>query len=105
MQPNDYNTENYVNVKFDGTLISPDYVSHHFKLLLEKNDMPIIRFHDLRHSAATYLLSLGFNMKEVSVWLGHGDIQTTMNIYAHVGTENMRNMADKLNECYEAFGR
>lgn len=90
----------YVCVKDDGSLIKPNYVSQHFPLLLKRIGMPVIRFHDLRHSAATYLLSLGFNMKEVSEWLGHGDITTTLNIYAHVDNESKRNMANKLEERY-----
>jgi integrase len=67
-------------------------------LLLKRIGMPVIRLHDLRHSAATYLLLLGFNMKEVSEWLGHGDITTTLNIYAHVDNQCKRNMANKLEE-------
>jgi len=46
--------------------------------------MGLIRLHDLRHLCATLLLSLGYNMKDIQVWLGHGDIGTTMNIYVHV---------------------
>ncbi len=91
----------YVCVKDDGSLIKPNYVSQHFPLLLKKIGMPVIRFHDLRHSAATYLLSLGFNMKEVSEWLGHGDITTTLNIYAHVDNQSKRNMANKLEERFK----
>lgn len=79
-QSNNDIDNNYVFVKDDGSPIKPNYVSQHFPLLLKKIGMPVIRFHDLRHSAATYLLSLGFNMKEVSEWLGHEDITTTMNI-------------------------
>lgn len=102
MRPSNNSIDNdYLCIKEDGSLIKPNYVSQHFPLLLNKIGMPIIRFHDLRHSAATYLLSLGFNMKEVSEWLGHGDITTTLNIYAHVDNESKRNMANKLEERFE----
>ncbi|NLP14166.1 MAG: tyrosine-type recombinase/integrase [Clostridium sp.] len=60
--------------------------------------MPHIRFHDLRHSTASFLLKQGFSLKEVSVWLGHPDIQTTTNIYAHVDREQQENIARTLNE-------
>ena len=38
--------------------------------------MPKIRFHELRHSAAGNLLSLGFSLKDVQEWSGHSDIKT-----------------------------
>jgi integrase len=46
--------------------------------------LPAIRFHDLRHSAATFLLSLGVHPKVVQEMLGHTQISMTMDIYAHV---------------------
>ena len=79
-----YEYDGYICVNDMGELISPNYVSMAFRKLLIKNDMRLIRLHDLRHSCATLLLSLGYNMKDIQVWLGHGDIGTTMNIYAHV---------------------
>jgi len=59
--------------------------------------MPHIRFHDLRHSTASYLLKLGFSLKEISEWLGHSDITTTA-IYTHTDVEMKRHMADKIND-------
>lgn len=64
---------------------------------------PIIKFYDLRYSIATFLMSLGFNLKVISVWLGQADIGTTMNIYSHIGIEDKRNIANELNKHYEAF--
>ena len=55
-----------------------------FKKLLERAGLPDIRFHDLRHSAATMLLGMGVHPKIVQERLGHHDIGTTMNIYSHV---------------------
>lgn len=46
--------------------------------------LPNIRFHDLRHTAATILLSHGVNIKVVSEMLGHADIAITLGVYAHV---------------------
>lgn len=43
-----------------------------------------MRFHDLRHTAATLLITRGVNIKVVSEMLGHADVVTTMRIYAHV---------------------
>ena len=47
-------------------------------------NLPHMRFHDLRHTAATLLITRGVNIKVVSEMLGHADVATTMRIYAHV---------------------
>ena len=46
--------------------------------------VPLIRFHDLRHTAATLLLKEGIPVKVVSESLGHSDVAITLRIYAHV---------------------
>lgn len=56
--------------------------------------MPHIRFHDLRYSVATYMLSMGVPIAEISAWLGHKSGTTTANTYAYV-TNEMRNGAAK----------
>lgn len=58
--------------------------------------MSICRFHELSHSAATKLLADGYNMKCVSEFLGHCDIHTTMNIYAHVSNQTKKEMAGSM---------
>jgi len=103
--PNDYIDNGYVFTHADGRLIYPNYVTRRFKQILVKNDLPIIRFHDLRHSSASYLLHLGFSLKEIQVWLGHGDIGTTMNLYTHLDMEAKRNLADNLNDKFTNFGK
>jgi len=103
LQPNDYIDEGYVFTREDGRLILPNYVTKHFKDILIKNGLPVIRLHDLRHSSASYLLYLGFNMKEIQMWLGHGDIGTTMNLYAHVDMDAKRNIAESLNTRFQSF--
>ncbi len=68
----------------DSRPFSPDYVTAKFQSLLKAHGMPKIRFHELRHSAASNLLSMGFSPKDVQEWLGHSDIKTTANIYGHL---------------------
>lgn len=101
MQLNDYVESDYVFTTITGKLIQPNYVTKHFKALLIKNNLEIIRFHDLRHSSASYLLYLGYNLKEIQAWLGHSDIGTTMNIYAHLDVSIKQNIVDNLNNKFQ----
>lgn len=68
----------------DGKPLRPDYITRKFKTLLIENGMEIIRFHDLRHSCASLLLSIGYDLKMIQEWLGHSNISTTGNMYAHL---------------------
>jgi hypothetical protein len=55
-----------------------------FLPLLKRAELPRIRFHDLRHTAATLLLGQGVNVKVISEMLGHADVSITLRVYAHV---------------------
>jgi len=70
--------------QWDGTPMYPDSVSRWFGRLIQAHNLPHIRFHDLRHTAASMMISKGIDIKTVSGILGHADIKTTLNIYAHV---------------------
>ena len=74
----------YINVNEMGKLITPGFLTQHFPLVLERNGMKKIRFHDLRHSCASLLYSNGVALKDIQEWLGHSDISTTSNIYTHL---------------------
>ena len=54
------------------------------KPLLRQLGLPALRFHDLRHTAATLLLVEGINPKVVSEMLGHANVQLTLDTYTHV---------------------
>jgi integrase len=58
--------------------------THRFKPLLKRAELPQIRFHDLRHTCATLLLSKNVNPKVVSEMLGHASIAITLDTYSHV---------------------
>ena len=59
-------------------------VKRSFKPLMGRTQLPQIRFHDMRHTFATLLLSRGTHPKVVQEMLGHADISQTMDTYSHV---------------------
>ena len=93
-----YNREflDYVCVDEMGNIIRPNYLTTSFQVLLEKNGMRKIRFHDLRHTCASLLLKNGVPMKQIQEWLGHSDFSTTANIYAHLDYNSKLNSADAM---------
>lgn len=93
---NSFVQNDYVFKWPNGALFSPDYVSHHFSLILKKGGLPHIRFHELRHSCASLLLSNGFTLKDVQEYLGHADIQMTANIYGHLDTARKRELTENI---------
>ncbi len=81
----------------DGTPIKPDYLTRTFKRILESTeDIKTIRFHDLRHTSATLLMRKHHQLFDVKEWLGHSDISTTANLYAHYQLEDKEEMAESL---------
>jgi integrase len=94
---NCYNNTGYVFVKEDGSQYYPSYPSHELQKQLQKNNLPHIRWHDLRHSCASMLILKGWSMKDISDWLGHADIGTTMNIYGHLSMKHKRTLGNSLN--------
>lgn len=91
-----YETNPYVFKWPDGRPFAPDYVSKHFRLLLKKNGLPLIRFHELRHSCASLLLNSGCTLKDVQEWMGHADVKMTANLYGHLDATHKQSMADML---------
>jgi integrase len=76
--------------------LEPRNLFRTFKGLLRKAGVPDIRFHDLRHSAASLLLAQGVPMRAVMKLLGPSNIGTTADIYSHVMPTMMRDVADKM---------
>ena len=82
----------------NGTPFSPRNIERHFKSVLVKADLPIIRFHDLIHTAATLLLIEGVHPKVVQELLGHSTISLTMDLYSHVLPTLQQDAAQKMNK-------
>jgi integrase len=85
-----------------GTPLNPNKVLERFKTLLNRAGLPDIRFHDLRHSAATILLSMGVHPKVVQELLGHNQISMTMDTYSHVLPTMQKEAINKLNDALQS---
>jgi integrase len=80
-----------------GRPIEPILLHRDYKALLKKTGLPLsLRFHDLRHSAASLLLAQGVHPRAIMELLGHSSITVTMNVYGHVMPAMMRDAADKM---------
>jgi len=80
-----------------GRAIEPILLHRDYKVLLQKACLPTtLRFHDLRHSAASLLLAQGVHPRAIMELLGHSSITVTMNVYGHVMPAMMRDAADKM---------
>ncbi len=70
-----------------------------FKCVLARAGLPVQRFHDLRHAAASLLLAQGVSARVVMDILGHTQIATTMDLYSHVmpaARQEAANLMDRL---------
>jgi integrase len=88
---------------WDGGVRKPDGLTGEFRVAIRQiPDLPIIRFHDLRHSHATQLLTEGVHPKIAQERLGHSTITTTLDLYSHV-TDTMQNdAAEKLDSAFRS---
>lgn len=93
-----YNNLNLVCSQTDGNPIHPTRLNHKFKDLLAENNLPPIRFHDLRHSHASLLLKEHVEPKVISERLGHSNINITLDIYSHVYEETNMEVANTFDE-------
>jgi len=92
----------YVFCTSIGTHLNPTRdVLDQLKALLKKAGLPDIRFHDLRHSSATMLLSMGVHPKIVQEILGHSQISMTMDTYSHVLPTMQKEAMSKLNDALQ----
>lgn len=70
--------------------------------MLEQAGLQRLRFHDLRHTAATLLLAEGIHPKVVQEMLGHSTISLTLDTYSHVIPDLQREAAEKMQALLQA---
>ena len=78
-----WNDTDFVFIQENGSSIHPQSVSRCFEWVCERNELPKISLHKLRHTAASILIYSGVSIAAVSKRLGHSQISTTLNVYTH----------------------
>jgi len=79
-----YQDNDLVFAEPDGRPWAPNKLSSAFAALVRRAGIAGLRFHDLRHTHATHLLTQGVHPKVVSERLGHATIAITLDTYSHV---------------------
>jgi integrase len=79
-----FTDDRLVFCEWDGKPLNPDTITRHWKRIIERLNYPHVRFHDLRHTMASWMLMKGISPKVVQERLGHASISTTLDIYSHV---------------------
>lgn len=87
---------NLVVHDLNGQYWNPKYISKAFRSELKHYGVKSIRFHDLRHTHASWLLSFGVDPKVISQRLGHADVAFTLQTYTHLGLDHQKEEMKKL---------
>ena len=90
------NSWDLVFCRTNGLPLDSKGVTQRFRRHLDRAGLPRVRFHDLRHGAATYLLRAGVPMRVVMEQLGHSQMAITSDLYSHVLPEAKREATDKV---------
>jgi integrase len=81
-----------------GGVIIASTLHRSFKTLLRYAGLPSVRFHALRHTAATLMLEANVNPRVVQEMLGHANIRQTMDTYSHVLPNMQQQAAERMDE-------
>lgn len=88
--------DDYYILTNDERPTEPRTYRNYYKRLMEKLDIPKLKYHTARHSFATRCIEVGCDYKTVSVLLGHSNISTTLNLYVHPNMEQKKRCIDKV---------
>jgi integrase len=92
-------------VQFKGRIcdkFKPQSYSKHFRVLLEKNGLPPVRYHDLRHFNAIIMMMKGVPDKVAADILGHAQVTTLRKTYQHVIDEARTSAANTMDDFFTA---
>lgn len=87
-----------------GSYLDPGTVRLNFLALLQAAGLPLMHFHDLRHSSATFLLAMKINARVVQERLGHSHVNITLALYGHVIPGMQEEAAQKIGGVFEVGG-
>ena len=95
---NDWQDNNLIFPTSNGTPLSQRNLTRDFLKVIRRTELPRLRFHDLRHTAASLMINRGIPIVVVSKILGHSKPGVTLNIYAHCVSESQFKAAKVMEE-------
>ncbi len=87
----------------DGGEVRPDFITRKIKKVMKHAGLPVIRYHDLRHTAAS-LLAPKVTPQMLQRFMGHEDIRTTFKTYAHFMDRERRATSETMNDIIQGAG-
>ena len=93
-----YHDNDYIFKHPNGVPYHPNAITKSLQRALARHGQPQMRYHDLRHSTASILVDKGWDINDIKEWLGHADISTTANIYAHISHRKKVSLAQDLDK-------
>ena len=97
--------EGFVCAHADGSMMQPTWITHEWVRVVCGTDLARLRFHDLRHSHATALLSSGIHPKIASERLGHSKVGITLDLYSHVLPGMQEGAAASIEAAFQAANK
>jgi integrase len=94
--------DHHVCLREDGDSVWPSSLTRAFRTFMRRHKLPLIRFHDLRHSHATHLLAANVHPKIAQERLGHSNVSITLNTYSHVVPGMQRDAVAKVDAVIQA---
>ncbi|WP_137686224.1 site-specific integrase [Thermosporothrix hazakensis] len=104
-QGDKWKDQDLVFPNLQGGYYSSRYLLKVFQKILQDAKLPHMHFHDLRHSAATLLLSMGVNMKVIQALLGHSNVSITLGLYSHLLPSMQIEVTEKWDTIFRGEGR
>ena len=92
----DYNKDGYLFIQENGTVMNPSSLNLWMRGFKKRNKLPHIYPHKFRHSQASILYASGVDVVTISNRLGHKQVSTTQNIYAHIMKDSDRKASDAI---------
>jgi len=83
--------------------LHPDTAYNKLKSILKSVELPLIRFHDLRHTFATHATQGGVDAKTLAGILGHTNASFTLDTYTHVTVDMQRNASEVVGNMMKKF--
>lgn len=92
----DYNKDGYLFIQENGTVMHPSTLNHWVKGFETRHNLPHVYPHKFRHSQAIILYASNVDIVTISKRLGHKQVSTTQNIYAHLMKGSDRKASDAI---------